>query len=241
MARQWAAVQNRIERLADRRHPHPAMKRSPSDSQRRRTPTENTSFARSGPTGTSTRGAPSSRDLMQRRSKETSRMSTYSRAAGRARLRAVPPDNQSVPAIDPVRAIDPMHAMHSALGDVRDEEVLVIGPHGLETMCDLLHRGARSVMLLRMDVRPDAQSASLVVVPDAPSIEWLACVLGHARRALLPAGRIVLRVALVGRQMAAQISRMLRVHGYTAIATRELGDQLLLRAERPGFGRQLHA
>ena len=95
-------------------------------------------------------------------------MSTYSRAAGRARLRAVPPDNQSVPAIDPVRAIDPMHAMHSALGDVRDEEVLVIGPHGLETMCDLLHRGARSVMLLRMDVRPDAQSASLVVVPEAP-------------------------------------------------------------------------
>jgi len=198
-------------------------------------------------------------------------MSTYPRAGGRPRLRVVLPDHQCVPAIDPMsaaraadpmpatraidpipamravdpmramRAVDPMRAMRAALRDVRDEEVLVIGPHGLEVMCDLLRRGSRSVTLLRMNTRPEAQSASLVVVPDAPSIEWLACVLGHARRALLPAGRIVLRVALVGRQMAAQISRMLRVHGYTAIATQQFGDQLLLRAELPGFGRQLHA
>jgi hypothetical protein len=138
--------------------------------------------------------------------------------------------------------MDPMRAMRTALRDVRDEEVLVIGPHGLEIMCDLLRRGARSVTLLQMDKRPEAHSVSLVVVPEAPSIEWLACVLGHARRALLPAGRIVLRVgSLVGRQLAAQISRMLRVHGYTAIATRQYGDQLLLSAELPGFGRQLHA
>ena len=33
----------------------------------------------------------------------------------------------------------------------------------------------------------------------------------------------------------------LGVHGYTAIAARQAGDQLLLQAELPGFGRQMHA
>jgi hypothetical protein len=52
----------------------------------------------------------------------------------------------------------------------------------------------------------------------------------------------VLRVgALASRQLAAQITRMLRVHGYTAIVARQAGDQLLLQAELPGFGRQMHA
>jgi hypothetical protein len=212
------------------------MKQSPNDGQRRRTPEAGRIFARSGPTGTPVRGAPASRDLKQRRAKETSRMSTYPRAGGRARLRAVLPDKRCVPPIDPARA------MRAALRDVRDEEVLVIGPHGLEVMCDMLRRGARSVTLLRMDKRPEAHSASLVVVPEAPSIEWLACVLGHARRALLPAGRLVLRVGtLAGRQLVAQITRMLRIHGYTAIVARQSGDELALNAEMPGFGRQLHA
>jgi hypothetical protein len=236
MARRFAVVQNLIERLAFAPHLPAAMNRSPSDGQRRRAPAAGTSLARSGPTGTSTRGALPSRDLKQRRTKEISRMSTYPRAGERARLRAVQPDNQCVPLIDPMRA------MRAALRDVRDEEVLVIGPHGLEVMCDLLHRGARSGTLLRMDKRPEAQSASLVVVPEAPSLDWLACVPGHAPRALQPAGRLVLRAgALVGRRLAAQISRILRVHGYTAIVARQSRVQLQLSAELPGFGRQLHA
>jgi len=163
-------------------------------------------------------------------------MPTYHRTGGRARLRAVAPDTHVVPPVDPARAL------RSALGEVRDEAVLVISSRGLEVMCDLIRRGARSVTLLRTAERPEAASASLVVVPEAPSLEWLACVLGHARRALLPTGRLVLRVgALAGRQLAAQITRMLRVHGYTAIVARQAGDQLLLQAELPGFGRQMHA
>jgi hypothetical protein len=218
------------------------MKQSASDGQRRRTPEAGRIFARSGPTGTPVRGAPLSRDLKQRRAKEISRMSTYPRAGGRARLRAVLPEKPILPDKQCTPPIDPARAMRAALRDVRDEEVLVIGPHGLEVMCDMLRRGARSVTLLRMDKRPEAHSASLVVVPEAPSIEWLACVLGHARRALLPAGRLVLRVgALAGRQLVAQITRMLRIHGYTAIVARQSGDELVLNAEMPGFGRQLHA
>jgi hypothetical protein len=224
------------------------MKQSPSDGQRRRTPEPGRILARSGSTGTRARGASLSGDLNQRRAKEISRMSTYPRAGGRARLRAVLPDKSILPE-KPIQSdkqctlpIDLARAMRAALRDVRDEEVLVIGPHGLEVMCDMLRRGARSVTLLRMDKRPEAHSASLVVVPEAPSIEWLACVLGHARRALLPAGRLVLRVGtLAGRQLVAQITRMLRIHGYTAIVARQSGDELVLNAEMPGFGQQLHA
>jgi hypothetical protein len=175
-------------------------------------------------------------------------MSTYRSNGGRARLRPALPDNHALPMSSALPAkpslppIDPGDVLRAALRDVRDEEALVIGPHGLEVMCDLLRRGARSVTLLRMEKRPEAHSVSLVVVPEAPSIEWLACVLGHARRALLPAGRLVLRVvALAGRQVAEQIIRMLRIHGYTAIVARQSGNELVLHAYMPGFGRQLHA
>ncbi len=161
-------------------------------------------------------------------------MSTYRRAGAHLRQREILPSQQTVP------PISPQAALRAALGDVREEAALVIGPRGIDVMCDLLRRGASSVVLLRTDKRPEARSASLVVVPEAPSIEWLACVLGHARRALLPAGRLVLRlVALPGRQMAAQVMRMLRIHGYTAIVARQAGEQLLLKAELPSFGQQI--
>lgn len=163
-------------------------------------------------------------------------MPTHHRARGRARVREALSDDQ------PPASNDPAIALQSVLGEVRDEEVLVIGRQGLEVTCDLIRRGARSVTLLRTDKRPEAGSASLVVVPEAPSMEWLACVLGHARRALLPTGRLVLRVGtLAGRQLVAQITRMLRVHGYTAIEARQSGTQLLMNAQIPGFGRQTHA
>lgn len=173
-------------------------------------------------------------------------MSTYHRASGRARLRAVPTRTQPVPAEEaapkPPGNPDPTLAVCAALGEVQNEEVLVIGPHGLEVTCDLIRRGARSVTLLRTDKRPEAHSASLVVVPEAPSLEWLACVLGHARRALLPTGRLVLRVgSLAGRQIVAQITRMLRVHGYSDIHARHAGNELLLNAQMPGFGHKMHA
>jgi hypothetical protein len=135
---------------------------------------------------------------------------------------------------------EPPQSIGSILGDVCDEEILVIGPSGLDVTCDLVRRGARSVTLLRTDKRPEAQSASLVVVPGTPSLEWLACVLGHARRALIPTGRLVLRIESTSRQFAAQVTRMLRVHGYTAIAARQSGSSLLVDAQVPAFGRQMH-
>jgi hypothetical protein len=163
-------------------------------------------------------------------------MPTFPRTGGRARMRAVLPVN------DAIRPMERTRALRAALGEVRDEAVLVIGSRSLEVTCDLIRRGARSVTLLRTDRRPEAASANLVVVPEAPSLEWLACVLGQARRALLPTGRLVLWVgALAGRQLAAQITRMLRVHGYTAIVARQAGDQLVLQAELPGLGSQMHA
>lgn len=163
-------------------------------------------------------------------------MPTTRRISARLRQRELLPSQLTVPPTEPATAL------RAVVGEVRDEAALVIGPQGIDVMCDLLRRGARSVVLLRTEKRPEAHSASLVVVPAAPSIEWLACVLGHARRALLPTGRLVLRLtALPGRQLAAQVMRMLRIHGYTLITARQAGDQLLLKAELPGFGQQICA
>lgn len=162
-------------------------------------------------------------------------MSTHRRAAGHALAGADPSVRPSPTPADPAQPIT------TALGDVSDEEILVIASNGLDVTCDLIRRGARSVTLMRSGTRPEAKSATMVVVPEAPSLEWLACVLGHAQRALLPTGRLVLRLRCAGRQLAAQVTRMLRVQGYTAVVTRQAGDELLVSAQVAGFGRQLHA
>lgn len=163
-------------------------------------------------------------------------MSRRHHAVGHAGVRAYLHDDQPALPHD-----DPIHSISAVLGDVRDEEILVIGSSGLDTTCDLIRRGARSVTLLRTDRRPEAQSVSLVVVPRTPSLKWLSCVLGNARRALLPTGRLILRIESTGRQLAAQVARMLRVHGYTAIAARQSGGVLLVNAQVPAFGWHLHA
>lgn len=135
---------------------------------------------------------------------------------------------------------EPVQSIGTVLGDVRDEAILVIGSNGLDVTCDLIRRGARSVTLLRTDQRPEAQSASLVLVPGTPSLDWLSCVLGHLQRAQLPTGRLVLRVESTGRQLAAQVTRMLRVHGDTSITARQSGTSLLVDAQVPALGRQMY-
>ncbi len=162
-------------------------------------------------------------------------MSTHPRAAGHALAGADPSGRP--PSMPP----NPAQPITAALGDVSDEEILVIASNGLDVTCDLIRRGARSVTLMRSGSRPEAQSATLVVIPEVPSLEWLTCVLGHAHRALLPTGRLVLRLRCAGRQLAAQVTRMLRVHGYTAVVARQAGNELLVNAQVATFGRQLHA
>lgn len=120
-----------------------------------------------------------------------------------------------------------------AFGPVEDEDhILVLGGQGPELMCTLLRAGAANVTHLRAHERPEADSASLVIVPRINSLDWLATALPAMRRALTAQGRIVL---LAGTQpaIATQIRRMLTLHGLSAIHVQTIGDGQVISAERP--------
>lgn len=119
------------------------------------------------------------------------------------------------------------------LGSVEDEDhILVIGNDGPDLMCALLRRGATQVTHLRRHERPEAASASLVIVPNTASPEWLARALPAIHRALLPNGRLVLAIAATSTNA---IRRVLASHGFAAIRTRNAADYQVFTAERPAF------
>jgi hypothetical protein len=102
-------------------------------------------------------------------------------------------------------------------------------------MCALLRAGAPQVTHLRSFERPEADSASLVIVPHVPSFDWLASTLPRIRRAMIANGRLAVRVDNLPTTLNA-VRRMLRLHGFTAIrASRAPGCQVLC-AEVPAFG-----
>jgi hypothetical protein len=120
-----------------------------------------------------------------------------------------------------------------AFGPVEDEDhILVLGGQGPELMCALLRAGAANVTHLRAYDRPEADSASLVIVPRVNSLDWLATALPSIRRTLTAHGRIVL---LAGMQPATvtQIRRMLTLHGLSAIHVQTTSDGQVISAERP--------
>jgi hypothetical protein len=120
-----------------------------------------------------------------------------------------------------------------AFGPVDDEDhILVLGGQGPELMCALLRAGAANVTHLRAYERPEADSASLVIVPRVNSLDWLATALPSIRRTLTVHGRIVL---LAGTQPATgtQIRRMLTLHGLSVIHVQTISDGQVISAERP--------
>jgi hypothetical protein len=120
-----------------------------------------------------------------------------------------------------------------AFGPVEDEDhILVLGGQGPELMCALLRAGAANVTHLRAYERPEADSASLVIVPRVNSLDWLATVLPSIRRALTTTGRIVVRA---GGQpgIVTQIRRMLTLHGLSTIHVQTTSDGQVVSAERP--------
>ncbi len=64
-----------------------------------------------------------------------------------------------------------------------------------DLMCALLRAGATQVTHLCPQDRPEAASASLVIVPQVASLGWLAGALPSIRRALIANGRLVVSVA----------------------------------------------
>jgi hypothetical protein len=128
---------------------------------------------------------------------------------------------------------EPNLAPVAALGSISDEDhILVLGGQGPELMCALLRAGATNVIHLRAHERPEADSASLVIVPRVPSIDWLATALPSIRRALTTGGRLVL---FTGSQQTTQtqVRRMLTLQGMSLIQTAAASDGQMITAERP--------
>jgi hypothetical protein len=135
----------------------------------------------------------------------------------------VPPGLSRHPPETPLDAIGPIE---------EDDHILVLGGLGAELMCALLRAGATNVIHLRAHERPEADSASLVIVPRVPSLDWLATALPSIRRALTAHGRLVL---YAGGQLTVQtqIRRTLTLNGLSVIHTRATSDGPVISAQRP--------
>ena len=141
----------------------------------------------------------------------------------------------------PLQPPEPRAALLEALGAIEDEEhILVLGRDGLDLMCALLRAGAPQVTHLCSHDRLEAGSASLVVVPHAPSLDWLEGALSPIRRALLANGRLAVSVDPLP-TTEKRVHRMLRLHGFTAISARRAAGRQVLCAEVPATGLHRHA
>lgn len=136
---------------------------------------------------------------------------------------------------------DPDPALLNLIGEMDGEHVLLVGSNVLELMCALLRRGAGEVTLLRPTVRPEPRTVDLAIIARVGSLDAAVTAIGHARRALTAAGRIVLGVgADPSGRLAQGLRRMLRLHGFSAIRAVPFADRTLLSAELPLFGSLVH-
>jgi hypothetical protein len=154
-------------------------------------------------------------------------MLTHARAA--VAPRRAPP---SLPLQPPER----WAALLEALGEIEDEShVLVLGRDGPDLMCALLRAGAPQVTHLRSYERLEADSASLVIVPHVPSLDWLEGALSPIRRALFTNGRLAVCLGPLPNTHN-RVARMLTLHGFTAIRASRAASHLVLSTEVPAFG-----
>jgi hypothetical protein len=154
-------------------------------------------------------------------------MLTHARAA--VAPRSAPPSLQLQPP-------EPWAALLDQLGSIEDEtSIIVLGRDGPDLMCALLRAGAPNVTHLCSQQRLEADSASLVIVPHLPSLDWLQAALPALRRALSTNGRIVLCTDPLP-SMQSDIRRSLTLHGFTAIRVARVSGRLVISAELPAFG-----
>lgn len=146
-------------------------------------------------------------------------MSLQQVLAGRAVLR-VPSDD------------DPALALLDGLTGLERDRVLIIGHGAVELMCALIRGGCQEVTELRRGDRPEAGIADLVLVPQLASADQAAIVIGHARRALLPTGGVV--IGTPG-HLATTLTRTLRLFGFSALHRRDAASGSVLSACLPLF------
>ena len=124
-------------------------------------------------------------------------------------------------------------ALLECIGDVSATHALILSDNGLELMCALLQRGCAAATTLRSNDCVESRTADLVVAPHASSTQAVEQALKQAKRAMLPQGRIVLRVEndLSG-WVTFTAARLLRAQQFSAIRIRTFRNHTLLTAER---------
>ncbi len=131
---------------------------------------------------------------------------------------------------------EPWAALLDSLGEIEDEtRIIVLGKDGPDLMCALLRAGAPNVTHLRSPERIESDSASLLIIPQLPSLDWLQSTLSPIRRALTANGRLVLRIDPLP-SMQTRVGAMLGLHGFTAFRARRVSGRLIISAELPAFG-----
>ena len=130
---------------------------------------------------------------------------------------------------------EPWGALLDGLGAIEDEaSIVVLGRDGPDLMCALLRAGAPQVTHLCSYERLESDSASLVIVPRVPSLDWLETALSPIRRALVANGRLTFCVDPLATTQT-RVRRMLTLQGFTAIRAGRAAGRLVLSAEVPAF------
>lgn len=165
-------------------------------------------------------------------------MLTHIRAAGAVhRARPQPP----------FQPPEPSDGLLEKIGDVQNEHILLLGNHCVDLMCALLRAGALEVTHLNSPERAEPESATIVIVPQMPSHDWLASALRSIGRILLPTGRLILCASSSADVVTVnRIRRTLARHGYSKIHSTKINSGmmytsqnescLLMSAELPAFG-----
>ncbi len=122
-------------------------------------------------------------------------------------------------------------ALLDRLGDVAGDRVLVLGAH-IGIMCELIRRGCREVTELELNERLDVCTVDLVIVPSVGSADAAACAIVHARRALTPSGRMLVRTTTAATaELSRAIERTLRLHGFSSIGVHRSINRVVFAAK----------
>ncbi len=121
------------------------------------------------------------------------------------------------------------------LGPLDGSHVLVLGG-GPDLMGELVRRGCLAVTMLRPMERPEAAAYDVVLVAQVVEEACLDRLVYQLRRALVPTGEIIARVAGLAQEVRARrLALRLRLNGFAGVQACPSGGAVLVRASLPDF------
>jgi hypothetical protein len=129
-------------------------------------------------------------------------------------------------------------ALLDLIGPVDDMHVLLIGPGGLDMMCDFIDQGCASVEMVSLGQRHRADFSEIVIVPNVSSAAFARDAIAQARRTMRPLNSLILRFTMDDAAPVVREARnLLMLNGFNGIRTYHLIDRTVLTAELPLCGR----